>query len=55
MRHVALFYSVILTATRRIKSADLLDVAHLAGLASPKTALRACPTKVDTGFVERQA
>ena len=37
--HVALLYSVVLTAERRIKSAELIEVADAAGCKGPKTVL----------------
>ena len=39
MRHVALFYSVVLTKSRRIRSADLFAVAKAADLTPIKTVL----------------
>jgi uncharacterized protein (DUF1697 family) len=39
MRHVALLYSVILTAARRVKSAELIDIANDAGVQVLSTVL----------------
>ncbi len=37
--HVALLYSVVLTAERRMKSAELIQIAEAAGCKGPKTVL----------------
>jgi uncharacterized protein (DUF1697 family) len=39
MRHVALLYSVVLTANRRVTGADLIRIAHAAGVEPRRTVL----------------
>ncbi len=38
-RQVALLYSVVLSPVRRVKSAELVEIAKLAGLGDPRTVL----------------
>ena len=52
MRHVALLYSVILTPERRIKSAELVEVANRAGLLALRTVLSTGNLVIESGLSE---